>query len=1392
MLATGSRKDYVTLGKSGADAGLNISGDAISWDQVQLVGVENVKIDLAGGNDDLRIDDLLDTSVLTVDVSLGQQKATTWQADRADDGKYQVYPEDYPQFAGDNKTAIAEHFYRYDLAAGGQFLFNSDGSPKLLEVRDTATIDAAATQNEVQKLGVADGVERVRAYYGSAINDDQPANDVMLQAGVHAAQAVPQDNVYAENQVQLFWLAPGVQQVTLFYGYDADASEEAFGRTQANSITVSGGSTQTRDDATRVEAALRMTIDSGARVTGGGTQGDPFKVIFSNAAARDGAAFRQLAQVMTAEDVSISLGRVAGVGVGNVEVTGGSGGKTDPWSVRFKQGATEDDVGGINKYRVLGAEHKIQAFSGTLTARDDTRVFDRLYRLTDAKAEYLYKADGTAWVKVVSRDAIATANGSVQQLTLANTQTSGILWYGNQGVAATGETKATDLEARLRTLQGVGSVTLNVIVGEGTTPTKWSFSGTVTKAGIAAGGLKQALESVDGDFTVTVAESSAGVWTFSSTEFVPAGVTALQLETELLRAADILEINVSGAGSLASPWEFRLLGEKPGATVQDFLQLQFIAGGAALDATKVYVRSTALAQEGVLHGRDRQQVAIAREATEARFWYGSDFVDVALDGRGGTVGLAGGIVQGNVWQIVINQGLKDALNNSLERRLTHTVISTDTLESIAAGLAASATGPYKASSRGAVVHVSHVNESADRVDSELFTLHGDASQTTGGGTEYQVRYLAGGAARALVLEHALLGLDGIRDVAVVAGASADAPLEVVLLDADTFAEANVQRAFNAAESWKLELLRGGDVVKTTSRTPSAGETAAIAAATLAADLQALLGTGFVVTGGANGYTVTDTAGAVFSLRFTASLSGSAVFSRIGDSAYRSLQHSVTHTATVVQGVGTPFAEISLNRTPKVGDTWTLTLKEGSKTSQATFAVTNATGEVTREELLAALASTLPLDPGFVLHARNDRLGILDAEGSSFTLTLAAVNGGAKVHEVKAVALPNGRQVINAAVGSELTFWYGNDTVRIGAVTNAAGIEAALERLEALRDTDVWVNAPASGTGWEILLSPRDPGNEPVYQRLYAVTQPVWSNAVTNAANDVQALTFAAGNDGTLRYGSEVVAINDFVDGAQLRQALASFTALAGTTVTVNPVAADAAGWTVNFQPAAGTTPAYSRLSFTSQENTRRTRIDATPVSRGNAAQVLDATAGFTSLWLDSIGTALAAPPLTTAAIEASLEQLPGVNRVEVVQSTVNGITEWRVVFVDAPLASDGGFALLRGERYSVAGTAIVNGGGQLRAVVDARNADQAIHLQSWQEYVDLKYDTERVEISRGMTLAEIEAALESMVGIRDVAVSGSGTADSPWHVAFLDAKLGANGKPFALAVEVSVYVVRHY
>ncbi|MFP6657317.1 MAG: hypothetical protein VB853_03985, partial [Pirellulales bacterium] len=155
------------------------------------------------------------------------------------------------------------------------------------------------------------------------------------------------------------------------------------------------------------------------------------------------------------------------VAPGGVGVTG-AGTQADPWVVTFT--AATRDAG--DDYLKLAHHYDLQSYLGSLTQRDDTRVFDRFYRLGDAEASYLFENGQPA---LVSGSTVMEQldHNQVQLLALDSLQTAGgVLWYGNEGVAVNPGDSAAVVQDRLLRLATVADVQVS---GSGTTADPWQF-----------------------------------------------------------------------------------------------------------------------------------------------------------------------------------------------------------------------------------------------------------------------------------------------------------------------------------------------------------------------------------------------------------------------------------------------------------------------------------------------------------------------------------------------------------------------------------------------------------------------------------------------------------------------------------------------------------------------------------------------------------------------------------------------------------------------------------------------------------------------------------------------------------------------------------------------------
>ncbi|MFP6692110.1 MAG: calcium-binding protein, partial [Pirellulales bacterium] len=505
-------------------ARMDIDGKAVLLD-----GIEEVKLDVESGADNVAIGDLLDTSIRVVDVTLGSSKATMWQADRDGDGNFLVYPYNYDSL----RRLVAEpdaggNFYRYKLDNEGVHLFNADGTPQTREVVNTSQIVASFSHNSVQQVWLTPGLDEVTLFYGETpaaensvvIGRSMTAAEIETQietladpgklnvdvdvtvtgAGSESTpwevtfQAAPQDagefrqlryrydvqeyagnlefrsnasaNPPSGNRIGRYPHADS-DQTLFFYRYDLENGGtflfEDDGSPRLQSVVTPAGVEPGADGSGRENSTQNVWLKGGLERVNLFYGYDPDAV----ANGRTGDNTVAIYGGMPAANVQHSIETLTDVAPGGVGVTG-AGTQADPWVVTFT--AATRDAG--DDYLKLAHHYDLQSYLGSLTQRDDTRVFDRFYRLGDAEATYLFENGQPA---LVSGSTVMEQldHNQVQLLALDSLQTAGgILWYGNEGVAVNPGDSAVAVQNRLLRLATVADVQVS---GGGTTANPWQF-----------------------------------------------------------------------------------------------------------------------------------------------------------------------------------------------------------------------------------------------------------------------------------------------------------------------------------------------------------------------------------------------------------------------------------------------------------------------------------------------------------------------------------------------------------------------------------------------------------------------------------------------------------------------------------------------------------------------------------------------------------------------------------------------------------------------------------------------------------------------------------------------------------------------------------------------------
>jgi len=207
-------------------------------------------------------------------------------------------------------------------------------------------------------------------------------------------------------------------------------------------------------------------------------------------------------------------------------------------------------------------------------------------------------------------------------------------------------------------------------------------------------------------------------------------------------------------------------------------------------------------------------------------------------------------------------------------------------------------------------------------------------------------------------------------------------------------------------------------------------------------------------------------------------------------------------------------------------------------------------------------------------------------------------------------------------------------------------------------------------------------------------------------------------------------------------------------------------WTVTLTPTGDASEDFNRFSFEVIENLGAPATQFAAIAEpANRVQSIDAIAADTALattfWYGDRGVDINGA-FTRADVKAALEAIDGVTRVDVLAGAGEN---WDVRIVAASTDANGDFYAIRAERFQQGAFVIqsierddVDHLPFSRSASAAELATQSIYLAGWQDHAAIRYGGEQVEITRGMSGADITTALESLDNIGDVWVSGSGSS----------------------------------
>ncbi|MEI7702565.1 MAG: hypothetical protein WCK86_22415, partial [Planctomycetia bacterium] len=435
--------------------------------------------------------------------------------------------------------------------------------------------------------------------------------------------------------------------------------------------------------------------------------------------------------------------------------------------------------------------------------------------------------------------------------------------------------------------------------------------------------------------------------------------------------------------------------------------------------------------------------------------------------------------------------------------------------------------------------------------------------------------------------------------------------------------------------------------------------------------------------------------------------------------------------------------------------------------------------VTSVKVLGSGTETDPWSFEFITAVQtNGRYGKLELSSGGGSLSTTAVVTRSVFAATEVTPATNDRQFLRIPLNaSQITLSYnGLTTAAIdilsldAAQTTSSGaaaavelaVRTALEGLSSVSTVSV-IRGTTADAPWVISVISADKDTAGHFYSLQCSVTRSMSAAVaatlpTASDTTVQTINFGSSDRSTLSYDQMRMLVDSSTTAQQFQDSLTEH--LGGGTVAVT---GQFPNWTFTFTPLAGG-PSPARLLFSSESVlTTSVAVPATFGTPANRLQTLTLPASAATIFYGNSGIDINTASVTSTMLKEKLEALSEITRVEVTgQGTV--ASPWELTIVAATVDANGDFLLLGSQAFSQSGSVIQSTQGQSttgqfsyqRTLKSTSSATQSILLPDWQTYATVHYGNDSVDLIRGMTAAEVEAALESLDSIRDVWVVGSG------------------------------------
>ncbi|MBT4013358.1 MAG: calcium-binding protein, partial [Planctomycetaceae bacterium] len=407
-----------------------------------LEGIEHIRANAKESADTFTIDDLLTTEILDIDLTLGSDQVSEFSIVRDSKNNYRVYPSDFSDFY---KTQRSVELTTRGMSQRVQIPANAPDAVQLYYGYDESQLNNGYLANNAVTISKGMTANEVHSALSLLATNQSAFNDftVSLSPGDTSDASRSWDVTFSTNLSDADALGtrykdPAKVVDQYFYRYDINEGgnyifEDSQWIENSDGITLEGGTPRLANQitpATRIQTTASPAFSFSQSIwlaEGLDKVNLYYDYVDENTTNYSDAGVRvEINAGMTTTEIADKVDKLLTDNGFTVSATiSGSGTPYDPWVI-----TTGTDFNNLFAY-----QYKYQEFVGVLAPRNDTRVYNKFYRLNQSDpVEYLFNADGSPSLIGESTSIDAVPENSVQFINLENNEQHAILWYGDDGV----------------------------------------------------------------------------------------------------------------------------------------------------------------------------------------------------------------------------------------------------------------------------------------------------------------------------------------------------------------------------------------------------------------------------------------------------------------------------------------------------------------------------------------------------------------------------------------------------------------------------------------------------------------------------------------------------------------------------------------------------------------------------------------------------------------------------------------------------------------------------------------------------------------------------------------------------------------------------------------------